>query len=96
MQYKTIILELIQRNPPVHDQLRKERKLLATVEQAALELKASHEAWLKRLTQTQPDELANQAYCRAFEMALQEIEERLLPASQDDENQLASSLSPNR
>ena len=30
MQYKTIVLELLQQRPEMHDQLRKDRKLLPT------------------------------------------------------------------
>ena len=97
MKYQTIILELIQQNQPMHDQLRKERRLLATVEQAALELKASHQAWQERLAQSQPNEAAAQLSSQAFEMALKEMEERLLPASQENEEpELASSLTPKR
>ena len=39
MQYKTIILELLQQRPQMHEQLRKERKLLPTMERYARELK---------------------------------------------------------
>ena len=44
MQYKTIILELLEQRPEIHDQLRKNRKLLPTLEICAHELKTSHEA----------------------------------------------------
>jgi len=45
MQYKTIILQLLQQRPQMHEQLRQERKLLPTLEIYAKELKASHEDW---------------------------------------------------
>ena len=32
MQYKTIVLELLQQRPAMHEQLRKERKLLPALE----------------------------------------------------------------
>src|SRR5207244_13441885 len=54
MQYKTIVLELLQQRPQTHDQLRKDRKLLPTVEMYARELKTSHEAWKKTLGQERP------------------------------------------
>ena len=91
MQYKTIILELIQQNETLHNRLRRERNLLATVERIALELKAGHETWLHRMAATRPDEGAVQVYYRAFEMALMEMEERLLPGSQATED---ATLSP--
>ena len=49
MQYKTIVLELLQQRPEMHEQLRQQRKLLTTMEMYARELKASHEAIRKRL-----------------------------------------------
>ena len=41
MQYKTIVLELLQQRPQMHEQLRKDRKLLPALEFYAKELKAS-------------------------------------------------------
>ena len=35
MLYKTMVLELLQQRPEIHNQLRKERKLLLTMEQYA-------------------------------------------------------------
>ena len=49
MQYKTIILELLQQTRR-YDQLRKDRKLLPTMERYARELKTSHEAWKELLS----------------------------------------------
>ena len=53
MQYKTIIHELLQQRPAMHEQLRKERKLLPTLEMYAHELKTSHEAWQEMLLRTE-------------------------------------------
>jgi hypothetical protein len=77
MQYKTIILELLKQRPEMHEQLRQERKLLATLEIYARELKASHESWMEQLAQTKPDIEVSQLYSEAFEMALKELEDRL-------------------
>ena len=49
MQYKTIIHELLQQRPQMHEQLRKSRKLLPALELYARELKTSHEAWKEML-----------------------------------------------
>lgn len=90
MQYKTTMLELIQSNRPLHQQLCQERKLLKTVEQAALELKSRHQQILEEMALLSPESPAIQVYSQAFEMALKEMEERLLPVSQTTED---SSLS---
>ena len=77
MQYKTMTLQLIQQRPQLHEQLRKERKLLATLEFWAGELKASHEAWKGLLSQARPDSDPSQIASLALEMACQELEATL-------------------
>jgi hypothetical protein len=77
MQYKTIVLELLQQRPQIHDQLRKDRKLLPTVEMYARELKTSHEAWKETLGQERPGSDQSQIAFEALEMALKEMEDRL-------------------
>lgn len=84
MQYKTIILELLQQRPQMHEQFRKERKLLPTLEIYAKELKASHEAWKEQLAQAKPGSEVSQISSEAFEMALKELEDRLPLVSQAD------------
>jgi hypothetical protein len=87
MQYKTIILELIQQRPEMHEQLRQERKLLATVDQAATELKSRHNEYMEQLAERHPEMAASAAYSAAFEMALKELVDRLLPASAMDDHE---------
>ena len=77
MQYKTIILELLQQRPQMHDRLRKDRKLLATMELYAKDLKASHEAWKKLLAGLRPGSDPRQTASEALEIALKELEDRL-------------------
>lgn len=84
MQYKTIILELLQQRPEMHEQLRQERKLLTTLEIYAKELKESHEAMTEQLRQVRPESDPRQISSEAFEMALKEMEDRLPPASVTD------------
>ena len=84
MQYKTIIHELLQQRPEMHDQLRKSRKLLPTLELYARELKTSHEAWKEMLSQTRPGSDPSQIASEAMEMALKEMEDRLPSASPQD------------
>jgi hypothetical protein len=84
MHYKTIIHELLQQRPQMQEQLRKERKLLATLELYARELKASHEAWTDMLSQMRPGSHPAQIASEALEIALQEIEDRLPSDSSQD------------
>jgi hypothetical protein len=77
MQYKTMILELLSDRPQMHEQLRKERKLLATMERYAQELKASHQAWTEMLTQMRPGSSQAQLTSEALEIALKELEDHL-------------------
>jgi hypothetical protein len=87
MQYKTIVLELLQQQPEIHDQLRKERKLLLTMEHYAKELKASHQAWMEFLSQIRPGSDWSQLSSEALEIALKELEHRLSSASPPDESE---------
>ena len=77
MLYKSIICELLQQRPRIHEQLRKERKLLTTLESYAKELKASHNAWKEMLLQMRPGSDQNQIASEAMEIALKELEDRL-------------------
>jgi hypothetical protein len=86
MQYKTIVLDLLQERPQMHDQLRKERKLLPTLEIYAHELKTSHEAWMEVLSQAKPGSDESQIKSEALEMALKDMEEHLASASPQTEN----------
>lgn len=87
MQYKTIVLEMLQQRTELHEQLRQERKLLETVESMAVELKASHEAIRDQLQQANPNIAPEQTSSEAFEMALKELEDRLPPVSPMDDHE---------
>jgi hypothetical protein len=77
MQYKTIVLELLQQHPEIHQHLLSRRTLLATMELYARELKTSHEAWKARLCQAMPGSNPSQIASEALEIALWELEEIL-------------------
>jgi hypothetical protein len=81
MLYKTICLELLQQHPAMHDQLKAQRLLLATVERYATELKTRHEAWKQELTQARPESDPSQIANEALEIALKELEDSLASAS---------------
>ena len=90
MQYKTIILELLQQRPEMHEELRKKRKLLTTLEYYAKELKASHEAWKETLGQQRPGSDPSQIRSEALEMALKELEDRLPSESETGKEEALS------
>lgn len=81
MQYKTIVLELIEQNQPLYQHLRRCRTLLATVERSAAELRASHREWIARLTEAGRGGTAEQRSAEALELALTDLTERLRPES---------------
>jgi len=87
MQYKTIIHELLQQRPKMHDRLRKKRKLLPTLERYAQELKTSHEAWKELLFQLRPGSDKSQIASEALEIALKELEDRLPSESPQNGNE---------
>jgi hypothetical protein len=86
MQYKTIVLELLQSRPEVHEQLRRERMLLTTMEFYAGELKNLHEAYKQHLAETNPGSDQSQIASQAMELALQELE-GILPSDSSSEEQ---------
>jgi hypothetical protein len=87
MQYKTIVLELLKERTELHDQLRRQRKLLSTMENFAKELRTSHLAWKQFLTQMRPGSDPSQITSEALEIALKELEDRLPSVSPRDADQ---------
>jgi hypothetical protein len=87
MQYKTIILELIQQHPAFLDQLQSNRTLLSTVDRVAGLLRNSHETWISQLRQSRPGTDEQQLASEAMELALQEIESILPTGSDPDETE---------
>jgi hypothetical protein len=84
MLYKTIVLAFLQQRTEMHEQLRKNRKLLPALEFYAKELKTSHEAWKETLSQAKPGSDQSQIASEAMEIAVKELEDRLPSASQPD------------
>jgi hypothetical protein len=77
MQYKTIVLQLLEQRPEIYDQLRRQRQVLPTMEHYALELRSLHLAWKETLTQAAPGVDQNQIASEAMERALKDLEDRL-------------------
>ena len=84
MYYKTIVLELLQQHPEIHNRLRGKRALLPTLERHARQLKAHHEAWKDRLRQARPGSDPSQIASEALEIALKELEAFLHSGSPPD------------
>jgi hypothetical protein len=86
MQYKTMVLELLEQLPEMYQQLCSQRQLLATMERLAQELKASHQGLIAQLSQQRPDKAADQIGSEALEIAMNELESRLscVPPSEDE------------
>ena len=91
MQYKTIVLQLLEQQPEIYDQLRKQRLVLPTMEHYAGELRTLHLAWKEMLTQAAPGIDQSQIASEALELALKDLEERL-PGGSPREGQEALSL----
>jgi hypothetical protein len=89
MLYKTIILELLEQRPEMHEQLRSNRTLLPTLERYARELKTRHETWKERLAQAKPGSDPSQIASETLEIALKEVEDRLPGASPEEKEPLS-------
>ena len=87
MQYKTIVLQLLEQHPEIRDQLKRQRQMLPTMEHFARDLKTRHEAWKDRLFQAMPDSDESQIASEALELALKELEDRLPSGSPRDDKE---------
>jgi 2-oxo-4-hydroxy-4-carboxy--5-ureidoimidazoline (OHCU) decarboxylase len=96
MQYKTIMLELLEQSPETLEQLRTQRQLLPTLERFALALKADHEAWIAQLSRQHPEMGAEQIASEAMELAIEATVNRLscgLDANDDEASFLDGAIS---
>ena len=90
MQYKTIMLELLQQRPQMHERLRKQRKLLPALELYARELKRMHEGWKESLIPLTPHTGPEQISAQALELAIKEMEGHLPSVSAANEEEALS------
>jgi hypothetical protein len=84
MQYKTIVLHLLEQHPQIRHQLKKDRQMLPTMERYASELKTRHAAWKETLSLATPGSDESQIASEALELALKELEDHLPSASPRD------------
>lgn len=81
MQYKTIILALIQEEPELYQSLRMKREVLTAMEDLAWRLKVSHEEWMELISRKRPDSDSRQISSEAMELAIEEVRDHLHSAS---------------
>ncbi len=81
MQYKTIVLELLQEQAGLYDQLRSSNRLLPAMETYATELKTIHDAWKQKIGREEPACDPRQITSQALELAIEELRDRLPCAS---------------
>lgn len=79
--YKSIVYEMLRDKPGLYEQLRVRAKLLQSMEQLALALKACHQGGMTQLAETRPGSDPSQISTDALEFALQELMDSLPPAS---------------
>ena len=84
MQYKTIVLQLLEQHPEIYNPLRRQRKVLPAMEHYANELRNLHLAWQEMFNQATPDSDPSQIASEALEMALKDLEDRLQSATPRD------------
>jgi hypothetical protein len=84
MQYKTIVLQLLEQRPELYDQLRRQRRMLPTMEHYAGELRNLHLAWMEMLNLSTPGSSQIQITNEALELALKDLQDRLLIGSPPD------------
>lgn len=78
MLFKTMCLQMIQDHPEMYDQLLSNRQLLPTLEMYARDLKTRHEMLKEQLSQANPASGESQIASAALEIAMQEMQNRLL------------------
>lgn len=81
MQYKTIMLALLEQSPTLHHELKTNRQLLSTLNCMASELKTRHAYWIEALSQERPSSAPQQIASEALEIAVQEMQDTFPDAS---------------
>jgi hypothetical protein len=74
MQYKTIVLRLLEDHRSMYDQLRRERLALAALVHYSWELKARHQGWIEELRRASPKSDPSQISSQAMELALRDLQ----------------------
>ena len=85
MQYKTITLEMLQERPGLYERLRSSKRLLATMDTYAAELKADHDIRTQAIALQRPGSDPRQVQAEALELAIRDLQDRLPSDSPRDE-----------
>lgn len=80
MNYKTITLELLQEHPLLHVRLKQGRQLLAALEACSTDLRTRHQKLVEQLSLARPKDSPAQLSLESYEIAIQELTERLRAA----------------
>jgi hypothetical protein len=90
MHYKTIVLELLQDQPALHERLRATRSLLQTLERSAALLRTRHAFWMTELGRKRGATHPSQLSSSALEIAVEELRDALaLEMTSDDPEPLS-------
>ena len=89
MQYKTIILALLEKHLQLREELHKNQTLTTAIDNYVSELKDIHENWMVTLNEKRPGSDPAQISSEAMELALQDLENRL-PSESPEEDEAVS------
>lgn len=78
MHYKTIVLELLEQQPALHDRLKSSNALLSTMNQLAVLLRDLHHEILANLFQASPHESPTLLSSEALELATHQLQQSLV------------------
>ena len=84
--YQTLILQMIKQRRELAYELKTAKKLMATVQNLAKDLKARHQELKTLLIEAKPGSDENLMSSEALEIALKEIENALDSSSEQDES----------
>ena len=84
VQYKTIVMALLERFPEARDRLRGMGTALELLDSLAAELRESHLDWKARLRERWPGSAEFQIASEAMELAVRELSDRLSCATDSD------------
>lgn len=87
--YKTIVLELLQDRPTMHERLRASGTLLESMQQLAVAFRACHLNRMQELAAARPGSDPAQLSSEALELALQELQDSLPPESPESDETLS-------
>jgi hypothetical protein len=93
MQYKTIVLGMLQEQyPALHERLRVSRTLLQAMNDYAASLKRHHDSWIDQLSVARPENDPIQIASQALELAIEDLRDDLPSESEPTDAEETFSL----